>query len=144
MRIRSFGVHVQALLQIILIWGLLIILSLAFLSGCVRPAAEQPPTPPATHPLARQYIGFAVVNASFVHLLSEPGPSGSSQAYIRRGTVLRVVERRQLIIRGSSVTWILAEYHGAGSVSSGWLEESLVEIFDNESRANTAARNMLR
>ncbi|MCL2070065.1 MAG: hypothetical protein FWH19_03665 [Treponema sp.] len=142
MRIRFSSVYIQALSLILFIFLLLF-------SGCRRTQEEQPLRPQATHPLARDYIGFAVINASFVHLLSEPGPDGISQAYLRRGTVLHIVERRQIINREITEIWILAENQGDGQRSDGsfprgWLAESLVEIYDSESRANTAARSMLR
>ena len=100
--------------------------------------------PPATHPLTRDYIGFGVVNVSFNHVLSEPGPTGVSQAYLRRGTVVRVIERRQINTRGGSESWVLAEgnYQGAGSVSRGWLQEATLEIFESERQANTASRSI--
>jgi len=109
-------------------------------SGCRRSVEESPVVPPATPPLTREYIGFAVVNVSFTHLLNEPG--GVSQAYIRRGTVVRILERR--IDRKSSESWILAEgnYQGNGAVSRGWLQETTVDVFDNESQAITASKAM--
>ena len=96
--------------------------------------------PPATHPLTREYIGFAVVNVSFTHLLNEP--AGISQAYIRRGTVVRILERR--IRRINSESWILVEgnYQGSGAASVGWLYEDNVDVYDNESQAVTASKTM--
>jgi hypothetical protein len=135
MRIRFYSVLIQALSLFLL---------LILFPGCQRSQGELPLRPPATHPLARDCIGFAVINASFVHLLSEAGPDGVSQAYLRRGTVLHIVERRQVLSHGNTETWILAENRLSGSFSRGWLQESLAEIYDSESRANTAARNMLR
>ena len=113
-------------------------------SGCRRSSEELPVMPPITHPLAREYIGFGVVNVSFAHVLSEPGPSGVSQGYLRRGTVMRVIERRQVTNRGSSQLWVLAEgnYQGSGTISSGWIEEAMLEIFNSERQANTASRSM--
>ena len=108
--------------------------------GCRRTTQELPVMPPATHPLARQYIGYGVVNVSFTHLLHEPGPTGVSRGYIRRGTVVRIIERRQITSRGGSESWVLAEDPGAPS--QGWLQETTLEIYDNESRANTASRAM--
>ena len=100
--------------------------------------------PPATHPLARQLIGYGVVNVSFTHLLSEPGPGGVSHGHLRRGTVVRIIERRQIITQGNSVSWVLAEgnYQPPAVPPRGWLQEVTVEIFDRESRANTASRAM--
>ena len=100
--------------------------------------------PPLTHPLAREYIGFGVVNVSFTHLLSESGSSGVSQAYLRRGTIVRIIERVQINRRGNTESWVLAEsnYQGAASSSSGWLLESVLDVYENENRANTASKMM--
>ena len=116
----------------------------SFFSGCRRAQEELPLVPPVTHPLAREYIGYGVVNVSFTHLLSEPGTEGVSRGYLRRGTVVRILERRPLINRSSTESWVLAEgnYEEPGTVSQGWLRETTVEIYDNESRAKTASKAM--
>ena len=100
--------------------------------------------PVSTHPLSRHYIGFGVVNVSFTHLLSENGPAGVSQAYLRRGTVVRIVERVQINNRGNSESWVLVEnnYQGPGSLGMGWLLETVLDVYENEDRANTASRKM--
>jgi len=135
MRVSFPGADNQAvyLLLILLVFA-------AFFSGCSRSAEEAPVLPPPTHPLAREYIGYAVVNVSFTHFLDEPG--GVSQAYIRRGTVVRILERR--MARGNSESWILAEgnYQQGGDISRGWLQEAAVDVYDNESQAITASRSM--
>ena len=115
-----------------------------FLTGCRRSSEEQPVTPPATNPLAREYIGYGVVNVSFTHLLSESGPGGVSQGYLRRGTVVRIIERVKFSSRGNSVSWVLAEsnYQGQGAVSSGWLEEADLVVYENENQANTASKTI--
>jgi len=89
------------------------------------------------------------VNVSFTHLLDEPGSGGVSRGYLRRGTVVPIIERRQIINRGNAESWVLAEGSTgtAGSPGSevptqGWLNETTVDIFDNESRANTASKTM--
>ena len=129
--------------------------------GCRRSSEELPVMPPATHPLAREYIGFGVVNGSFTHLLSEPGSGGVSHGYLRRGTVVRIIERRQVINRGISESWVLAEGNYQGNSDSrgssdarrssdargadgilGWLQEAAVDIYDRESRASTASKAM--
>jgi hypothetical protein len=114
-------------------------LGLALLSGCRRNSEELPVSPPVTHPLAREYIGCGVVNVSFSHLLSEGGPDGVSLGYVRRGTVVRIVERRRL---NNQNTWVLAEanYAFPGSAYRGWLLETVLEIYESESRANTASK----
>ena len=129
--------------------GLFVLFSLILplsLSGCHRSSEDSPVIPPTTHPLAREYIGFGVVNVSFTHLLSESGPGGLSQAYLRRGTVVRVIERVQIINRGNSEIWVLAEsnYQGTGPYASGWLLETALDVYENESRANTASKVMIQ
>ena len=100
--------------------------------------------PPATHPLARDYIGYGVVNVSFTNLLSENSPNAVSQGYIRKGTVVRIVERTQVNNKGKIESWILGEsnYQSSGAVSRGWLQESALLVFDSESQANTASKTM--
>jgi len=133
--------------QVLFFLGLFIFAS--FFSGCGRSSEELPVMPPATHPLAREYIGYGVVNVSFTHLLDEPGSGGVSRGYIRRGTVVCIIERRQIINRRNNESWVLAEEsqeavnsQGAGVPVQGWLNETTVEIFDNESRAKTASKAM--
>jgi len=116
--------------------------------GCKRSSEELPVVPPLTHPLTREYIGFGVVNVSFTHLLSETGAAGVSQGYLRRGTVVRIVERVQVNNRGRIESWVMAESNygetsqGFGGISQGWLQETVLVIYDNESQASTAARTM--
>jgi len=100
--------------------------------------------PPATHPLARDYIGYGVVNVSFTNLLSENSPNAVSQGYIRKGTIVRIIERAQVNNKGKIESWILVEsnYHASGPVSRGWLQESVLLVFDSESQANTASKTM--
>ena len=100
--------------------------------------------PASTHPLLREYVGYGVVNASFIHLLTEAGQEGVSQGYLRRGTVVRIIERRPVFNRGSSELWVYAvgNYRQPSESLRGWLRESTLIIFDNESRALTASRSM--
>ena len=102
--------------------------------------------PPVTFPLTREYIGFGVVNSTFTHILSEPGPGGVSHGYIRRGTVVRIIERRQVNTRPLPELWVLTEvdFQGSGAISRGWLEEAAVEIFDSEDKASTASKTMIQ
>ena len=102
--------------------------------------------PPETRPLAREFIGFGVINVSFAHLLDEPGAGGVSLGYLRQGMVVRILERRRIINRGNAELWVLVEgnYQSPGSISRGWLQEAIMEIYDSESRANTASRAIIR
>jgi hypothetical protein len=116
------------------------VVSLSFFpvfSGCRRSSDELPVTPPETNPLARNYIGYGVVTVSFTHVLTEPDPNGVSQGYLRRGTVVPIVERRQVNNRGKPELWLLAE----GSYR-GWLQGTTLEIYESESRANTASKSL--
>ena len=137
MRLKHFGRYIQLLLFLSLFLFMLPI-------GCNRFSKEPSVLPPVTHPLTREYIGFGVLNISFAHVLSEPGPKGVSQGYLRRGTVVRVIERLQISNRGNSELWVLAEgnYQGAGNISRGWLEEAALVIYDSERRANTASKSL--
>ena len=145
MRVRYYHGNnqqpIDACLQVALLISLVTSL---FLSGCRRSAEEQPVMPPTTNPLTREYIGYGVVNVSFTHLLSESGSGGVSQGYLRRGTVVRIIERVKLSNRGNSTSWVLAEsnYQGTGTVSNGWLEESDLVIYENENQANTASKTL--
>ena len=139
MRVRYFAVYYQLLFP--LVFSGIFMIALA---SCRRGSEELPVLPPATHPLSREYIGFGVVNVSFTHLLDEGGAAGVSLGYLRRGTVVRIIERRHIVSRGSEETWVFVEgnYQGSGSVSNGWLPETALVIYDSESRANTASRTM--
>jgi hypothetical protein len=125
-------------------------LALILAFSCSRSSEEQPVLPPATHPLAREYIGYGVVNVSFANLLSENGPKAVSQGYIRRGTIIRIIERAKNNNNGKIESWVLGESNyqalstpgASGNVSRGWLQESALLIFDNESQANTASKTM--
>ena len=141
MKLKHFFRYNQLLSLIIL--SILLIFSL---NGCRRSSIESPVLPPETRPLARDFIGFGVINVSFTHFLDEPGIEGSSQGYLRQGAVVRILERRRVINRGVTELWVLVEgnYQVPGNVSRGWLQENVMEIFDNESRAITASRAIIR
>jgi hypothetical protein len=48
------------------------------------------------------------------------------------------------MIRGNSESWVFAEgnYQGPGNITQGWLQESNLGVYDNESRAITASKAM--
>jgi hypothetical protein len=119
---------------------------LVLLGACSGSAEEPPLIPPVTNPLDREFIGYGVINASFVHVSGEPGPEGASFGYLRKGSLVRIIERRSVTNRQNAESWLLveAEYQGSpeGKIS-GWLREQNADIFDNESRARTASKAML-
>ena len=123
-------------------WLFFLLVFLTFFSGCNRSVNQLPVLPPVTHPLAREYIGYGVVNVSFTHFFDAPGTGGVSKGYLRRGTVVRIIERRPVTLGGNQVLWVFVEgnYQGTSSVSQGWLQEEDLDVYENESRAMTASR----
>jgi hypothetical protein len=83
-----------------------------------------------------------VVNVSYTHLAEEPGEGSLSLGYLRRGSLIRVLERRAVLAEESAESWVLVEGPFPRGQERGWLRESLVDIYDNEFQANTAAESM--
>jgi hypothetical protein len=91
--------------------------------------------PPVTSPLSRSLIGYGVVTISYINVVDEPNLAGGvSLGILRKGTVVPVLERRQINVRGKLESWILVEGY-----YRGWLREEVLEIFENEAQAKTAA-----
>ena len=135
MRLGFFTTFNQALPVIFLLF------TAFFYSACKRTSEEVPLTPPLSHPLSRDFIGYGVVTASFERLLDEPGSEVDS-GILRRGTVVRIIERRSEMNLGSLEIWVYVEGNYEGeNVSRGWLRETILDIFDSESRAITASRS---
>jgi hypothetical protein len=90
-------------------------------------------------------VGYGVVNVSYTHVVDQPGSQGLSLGYLRKGSVVRIVERRSVTNRRNVEMWLFveAEYQGSpGEKISGWLREQDADIYDNESRARTASELM--
>ncbi|MDR1373712.1 MAG: hypothetical protein LBJ24_01935 [Treponema sp.] len=91
--------------------------------------------PPLTSPLSRSLIGYGVVTISYSNVVDEPNLAGGvSLGILRKGTVVPVLERRQINVRGKLESWVLV-----GGYYQGWLREEVLEIFENEAQAQTAA-----
>ena len=76
--------------------------------------------------------------------VSEGTASGS---YLRQGSVVRILQRRQVKNQDKLESWVQVDGSGAGgagSTSLGWLRESLVDIYDSEAQARTASESMGR
>jgi len=118
---------------------------LILLLSCRNQKEETVIEPPPTNPLSRGIIGYGVVNVPYIHLEEEPpeneaGKAPESGGYLRRGAIVKVLERRSFTVPWSSsrpVSWVYVE----GS-APGWLPESALDIYDNESRARTAQEAM--
>jgi hypothetical protein len=113
--------------------------------SCNRNTEETPVIPPLTSPLSREFIGYGVVNESFIHVVNEPRHDELSLGYLRKGSLVKIVERRALTNRGNVEIWVLVEAPYStvpeGKIQ-GWLMEETLNVYDTESRALTASETM--
>jgi hypothetical protein len=118
------------------------------LGACDRKNEDILIVPPVTPPLSRQLIGYGVINVSYTHVIDDPESAGPSLGYLRRGSIVKIVERRPVIKRtvgnqenrtaeGAVESWVLVEGN-----FRGWLTETVVDIYDNESQARTASESI--
>jgi hypothetical protein len=114
------------------------------LTACTGKNDELPLVPPVTHPLMRELVGFGVINVSYTHMLENPAEGSLSRGYLRKGSVVKIIERRPVNKRGNAEMWVLAEGAEPRGQSRGWLREQLVNIYDNEFQANTASELLSR
>jgi hypothetical protein len=115
----------------------LVLFTLLSLVACTARKEEEPIIPPATPPLSRHYIGYGVVNVSYTHITAEPARDSVSVAYLRRGSVAGILERRLVMQEGKNETWVLLE-----GEAQGWLKEEKLDVYGNELQARTAAGAM--
>ena len=115
--------------------GYIVILFL--FTSCFIKKEEVPVLPPLSFPLSQSYIGFGVINVSYTGVSTDPGEGGVFLGYLRRGTVVPILERRQIRNGGKTESWLLVE-----EAFSGWLKETLVDVYENESKALTASEQM--
>ena len=130
---------------------------LFFLSACNGKKEETPVIPPLTSPLSQSFVGFGVVNVSYTRVTAAPEEdsleydgggeitASGSASYLRQGSVVRILQRRQVKSQDKLESWVQVDESGAGSTgSAGWLRESLVDIYDSEGQARTASEAMGR
>jgi hypothetical protein len=103
------------------------------MAACGSRGGEKPIVLPPTL-LFRNFIGYGVIIVSYTHVLDQPRDNALSQGYVRKGSIVRVLERRLVQKNGGSIPWVFIE-----GGYQGWLEESNIQIYDNESQAKTAA-----
>lgn len=123
----------------------LVLTLLLSLLSCGRTSDEVPLIPPPTNPMEREFIGYGVVDASFIHVLSEPLRDNTSLGYLRKRSLVKITERRSVNNRGKVETWVKvdAPYPGtSGGNIQGWLNETSLNVYENEVQANTAAQIM--
>jgi len=107
------------------------------LISCNLKKEEKPVSPPLTFPLSQSYIGYGVINVSYTRLSANIEENSSSAGYLRQGSVVRIIERRLIKNEGKTEVWVLVE-----GTSKGWLKESLIDIYGNESQAVTASKSV--
>jgi len=107
------------------------------LGACGLKKEEKPISPPITFPLSQSYIGYGVINVSYTRVSANIEESGSSAGYLRQGSVVRIIERRMVKNEGKTETWVLVD-----GTAKGWLRESLMNIYGNESQAILASKSM--
>jgi len=149
-------------------WALFL---LFFLAACNGKKEEAPVIPPLTSPLSQSFVGYGVVNVSYTRVTAAPeedslegpthglpeipmyieNPNGggvvTASSYLRQGSVVRILQRRQVKNQDKLESWVQVDGaggSGAGSTGLGWLRESLVDIYDSESQAHTASDSMGR
>jgi hypothetical protein len=121
------------------------------LGGCNLKKEEPKVSPPLTFPLSQSYIGYGVINVSYTRLSSDIDESastssattatgGSSAGYLRQGSVIRIIERR--LVKNEEKTEVWALVVSAEGSTKGWIKESLIDIYGNESQAVTASKSI--
>jgi len=138
-------------------WALFLLVFVSVcISACDGKKEGTPIIPPLTSPLSQLYIGYGVVNVSYTRVIAQPeendpeeqvSESYGSGTYLRQGSVVRIIQRRQVRNQGKFESWVQVDESGeggAGRVGGGWLRESLLDIYDGEAQAYTASESMGR
>lgn len=109
----------------------LLLVLLVGLCGCAPKAGV---APPVDAPLSRTVLGYGVVRSSYTQVMNEPDRGGVSLGIVREKTVIPVLERRVIKQGGVPEYWVLVD-----GTYRGWLPESVITLYDNEGKAQTAA-----
>jgi hypothetical protein len=119
-------------------------------ASCSRNRNDSEIVLPVTPPLTRQAIGYGVINSSYIHILESRGEGNVSLGILRKGTIVKIIERRPLVIKGGTrEMWLLAsapESQGENFAEnvSGWMPEHDLRIYESLSQAETAAGRLLQ
>jgi hypothetical protein len=108
-----------------------------FLPCCKRFSIENEITLPVTRPLSRAVIGYGVVNANYTRIMDRRGDDGKSIGFLRKGSIVEIMERRPVVKDSASEMWVLA----SGSYR-GWLKENELQIYQSRAQAVTASQTM--
>ena len=106
-------------------------------AACAKNALDKDIVPPITAPLYRNVIGYGVVNTNYTHVLDRIGTEGASLGFLRKGSIVEVLERRPIVHEDTTETWVLA-----GGSFRGWLREDELKIYETEAMAKTAAASL--
>jgi hypothetical protein len=101
--------------------------------GANEPVIVPPPTPPLSRPL----IGYGVISASYTHVVVEPNQAGLSLGYLRKGSIVEVLDRRLVNNGGVTESWVFV-----GGTYQGWLPENVIQVYDNMAKARTASESL--
>jgi hypothetical protein len=110
------------------------------LSSCGKAPTENAIVLPETPPLSRAFIGYGVINANYTHILAKIGDESSALGFLRKGSIVEVLERRSVAEGNAVEYWVFA----AAENYSGWLRESELRVYASSAQALTAAKNMSR
>jgi hypothetical protein len=116
-----------------------VLISMIGFGSCTRGSESIAMIPPLTPPLSRNFLGYGVISVTYIQVLNEPVRGAESLGYLRRGSLVRVLERKMVAHQGVFESWILAEGN-----YRGWLRENEVRIYNNEAQAKTASESMPR
>jgi len=110
---------------------------LLFVAACSGRRNEVLILPPETALLSQEYVGYAVIYVLYTRLSMEPAEDSPAAGHARRGTVVRIHERRLIRDGNRNVSWLLIE-----GETAGWIREEFVNVYANVSQARTAAEAM--
>ncbi|MDR0785760.1 MAG: SH3 domain-containing protein [Treponema sp.] len=110
------------------------VIAFIILFSCVRTKDNFSIILPPTYPLSRPVIGYGVIVPSYINLSSAPDPESFSQGYMRRGTIVNVIERKAVQKQSAIESWVFIE-----GGYKGWLNEAYVYIYDYKAQAVTAS-----
>ncbi len=141
--VRAFLVRVQHTARRIVTCAIALY-AISLYSSCNRQNPEFVIIPPSDHPLSRPVVGYGVIVPLYTNLSGEPEEDGGAHGYLRRGSVVRVLERR-LINRGTADApslpdvWVFVD-----GGYQGWLRAEEVAVYDYEEQADTASKKMVQ
>ena len=113
------------------------IIMLLAAASCAKNALDKDIVPPITAPLYRKVIGYGVVSTNYTHVLDKIGDEGKSLGFLRKGSIVEVLERRPIVHEDKTENWVLA-----GGSFRGWLREDELKIYETEAKAKTAAASL--